>query len=211
ENVFPKPARLDFEQAATLPVAGLTAYRALLVVGRLTAGETLAVLGAGSGVSAFAVSLGTQAGARVLVTSSSEEKIARARELGADTGVLYTQEGWPDEIRELTGGRGADVVLDAVGSTWPDSLRCLRRGGRLVAMGGTGGAQVELDVRFVYLNWLSILGTTLGSPREFGAFLDLVQAGDWQPVIDSTRPLAEAASAYEALAGEHFGKLVLSP
>src|SRR5262249_11651725 len=124
ENVFPKPPRLSFEEAASLPVAGLTAYRALLVVGPLAAGGTLLVLGAGSGVSTVAIALGAQAGARVFVTSSGEEKIARVRELGAEGGVLYTQAGWPDAVRELTGGQGVDVVLDSVGSTWPDSLRC---------------------------------------------------------------------------------------
>jgi zinc-binding alcohol dehydrogenase/oxidoreductase len=211
ENVFPKPPRLSFEQAACLPVAGLTAYRALALVGQLKAGETLLVLGAGGGVSTFAVSLGVETGARVLVTSSSEEKIDRARALGAEGGVLYTREGWVEEVRELTGGSGADVVLDSVGSTWPDSLRSLRRGGRLVVMGGTGGAQVELDVRYAYLNWLSILGTTMGSPRQFGAFLEILQSGSWQPVIDSVRPLAEAETAYELLQGDHFGKLVLVP
>jgi NADPH:quinone reductase-like Zn-dependent oxidoreductase len=211
ENVFPKPPRLSFEEAASLPVAGLTAYRALILVGRLAAGETALVLGAGSGVSAFAISLAAQAGARVLVTSSSQEKIERVRELGADGGALYTEEGWPEAVRDLTGGAGVDLVLDSVGSTWPDSLRCLRRGGRLVVMGATGGPQAELDVRFVYLNWLSILGTTMGSPRQFGGFLDMVQAGGWQPMIDSVRPLAEADAAYERLRGDHFGKLVLTP
>jgi NADPH:quinone reductase-like Zn-dependent oxidoreductase len=210
-NVFPKPPRLTFEEASSLPVAGLTAYRALMVVGRLAPGETALVLGAGSGVSAFAVSLAAQTGARVLVTSSSEEKIERARELGAESGVLYTREDWADAVRELTGGAGVDLVLDAVGSTWPDSLRCLRRGGRLVVMGGTGGARVELDVRSVYLNWLSILGTTFGSRTQFRAFLEAVQKGDWRPVIDSVRPLAEAESAYQRLESDHFGKIVLVP
>jgi zinc-binding alcohol dehydrogenase/oxidoreductase len=209
ENVCSKPPRLTFEEAASLPVAGLTAYRALVPVGGLVAGETLLVLGAGSGVSTFAVSVAIQLGARVFVTSSSEEKLERIRGRGAADGVLYTQEDWPEHVRELTGGAGVDLVLDSVGSTWPDSLRCLRRGGRLVVMGGTGGAEVEVDVRFVYLNWLSILGTTLGSPRQFGAFLDLVQQGAWQPEIDSMRTLAEAEAAYDRVAGEHFGKVVL--
>jgi NADPH:quinone reductase-like Zn-dependent oxidoreductase len=168
------------------------------------------VLGAGSGVSTLAVALAAQAGARVLVTSSSDEKINRSRALGADGGVLYTDEAWPEQVRELTGGRGVDLVLDSIGSSWPGSLRCLRRAGRLVVFGATGGAQVEVDVRFVYLNWLSILGTALGSPRQFAQFLETVQAGSWSPVIDSVRPLAEAESAYEALQGDHYGKLVLS-
>ena len=209
ENVFPKPARLSFEEAASLPVAGMTAFRALFPVGRLAAGETVLVLGAGSGASTFATALGAQAGARVLVTSSSEEKIERSRELGADGGVLYTEGDWAAAVRELVPD-GVDLVVDSVGSTWPDSLRALRRGGRLVVFGGTGGAMVELDVRFVYLNYLSILGTTGASPRQFGAFLETVQQGSWGPVIDSVRPLAEAESGYERLTADHFGKVLLA-
>jgi NADPH:quinone reductase-like Zn-dependent oxidoreductase len=210
-NVFPKPKRLSWEEASSVAVAGLTAYRALFVVGRLAAGETVLVLGAGSGTSTFAVQLAAQAGARVFVTSSSPEKVDRARELGAASGVLYTEGDWAEAVRELTGGAGVDLVVDAIGSTWADSLRCLRRGGRLVVFGGTGGPKVELDVRFLYLNWLSILGTTLGSPRDFAAFLGFVEQAKWRPAIDSVRPLPEAVSAHERLrAGDHFGKLVLS-
>ena len=209
ENVFPKPARLSWEEAATLPVAGMTAYRALHPVGRVGVGETVLVLGAGSGVSTFAVALAAQAGARVLVTSSSEDKIERARELGADGGVLYTQGDWPAAVRELAPD-GIDLVLDSVGPTWGDALRTLRRGGRLVVFGGTGGPTVELDVRFLYLNYLSILGTTGASPRQFGDFLDVAGQGSWRPVVDSVRPLAEAESAYERLKGDHYGKVVLS-
>jgi zinc-binding alcohol dehydrogenase/oxidoreductase len=208
ENVFPKPRRLSWEEAATLPVAGMTAYRALFPVGGVVAGETVLVIGAGSGVSTFAVALAVQAGARVLVTSSSEEKIERSRDLGADGGALYTQDDWAAAVRELAPD-GVDLVLDSVGSTWHDSLRALRRGGRLVVFGGTGGATVELDVRYLYLNYLSILGTTGASPRQFGAFLEMVQAGSWQPVVDSVRPLAEAEAGYERLTADHYGKVVL--
>jgi zinc-binding alcohol dehydrogenase/oxidoreductase len=208
ENVFPKPARLSFKEAASLPVAGMTAYRALQV-GRLAADETVLVLGAGSGASTFAIALAAQAGARVLVTSSSEEKIARSRELGAEGGVLYTEPDWAAAVRELAPD-GVDLVVDSVGSTWPESLRALRRGGRLVVFGGTGGAMVELDVRYVYLNYLSILGTTGASPRQFGDFLAAVQTGSWQPVIDTVRPLADAAAGYERLAADHYGKVVLA-
>ena len=211
ENVFPRPARFSWEEAAAFPLAGLTAYRALFPVGRLAAGESVLVLGAGSGVTTLAVPLAAQAGARVLVTSSSEEKIERARELGASDGVLYTDRDWPEAVRELAGGAGVDLVVDSIGTTWPDSLRCLRRGGRLAVFGGTGGTSVELDVRGVYLNWLSILGTTMGSARDFGALLELVDEGDWRPTIDSVRPLADAEAAHDRLrAGEHFGKLVLA-
>ncbi len=205
ENVFPKPARFSWEEAAAFPLAALTAYRALFEVGRLVGGESVLVLGAGSGVSTFAVSLAVQAGARVLVTSSSPEKIERARALGADGGVLYTEEGWPESAGPV------DVVLDSVGTTWRDSLRALRRGGRLVVFGATGGPEVTLDVRAVYLNWESIRGTTMGSGRDFAALLRMVDTGSWRPVIDSVRPLAEAEAAHRRMqAGEHFGKLVLS-
>jgi zinc-binding alcohol dehydrogenase/oxidoreductase len=210
ENLFPKPERLSFAEAATLPVAGLTAYRALFPVGRLQAGETVLVLGAGSGVSTFAVMLAAEAGARVLVTSSSREKIERAQGIGATGGALYSEGDWAAEIRKLTGGHGVDLVLDSVGSTWQDSLRCLRRGGRAVVLGGTGGSRVELDVRFLYLNWLSLLGTTLGSPRDFAAFLAAVAAASWRPVIERVFSLAEAEAAHERLQGSHFGKLVLA-
>lgn len=209
ENVFPKPARLSWEEASALPVAGMTAWRALFRVGGLEAGQTVLVLGAGSGVSTFAVALAAQAGARVLVTSSSEEKIEHARELGADGGVLYTEADWSAAVRERVRD-GVDLVLDSVGTTWPESLRSLRKGGRLVVFGGTGGPTAELDVRYVYLNYLSILGTTGASPREFGRFLETVQEGAWRPVVDSVLPVAEAEAGYERLAADHYGKVVLS-
>lgn len=209
ENVFPKPARLSWEEAATLPVAGMTAWRALFSVGDLEPGQTVLVLGAGSGVSTFAVALAAQAGARVLVTSSSEEKIERAGELGAEGGVLYTESDWSAAVRERVPD-GVDLVLDSVGTTWPESLRSLRKGGRLVVFGGTGGPAVELDVRYVYLNYLSIRGTTGASPREFGRFLETVQEGSWSPVVDSVLPLADAEAAYDRLRADHHGKVVLS-
>jgi len=209
-NVFPKPSRLSWEEAAAFPLAALTAHRALYRIGGLQKGETVLVLGAGSGVSTFAVQLAAQGGARVLVTSSSEEKIERAKELGAEDGVLYTQGDWAQEIAELTAA-GADLVLDSVGSTWAECVRALGRGGRLVVFGATGGPEVTMDVRAVYLGWKSIRGTTMGSARDFATLLEMVEEGSWRPVVDSVRPLAEAGAAHERMMrGEHFGKLVLS-
>ena len=205
ENVFPKPARFSWEEAAAFPLATLTAYRALFEVGGLLASESVLILGAGSGVSTIAISLAVQAGARVVVTSSSQEKIDRAKELGAEGGVLYTEEGWAEAVGPV------DVVLDSVGSTWRESLKALRRGGRLVVYGGTGGPEVTLDVRALYLSWQSIRGSTMGSARDFAATMRMVDTGGWHPVIDSVRPLAEAEAAHDRMrAGEHFGKLVLS-
>jgi zinc-binding alcohol dehydrogenase/oxidoreductase len=212
KNVFPKPVRFSWEEAASFALAGVTAQRSLFARAGLRSGETVLVLGAGSGVSTLAVSLAHAAGARVLVTSSSAEKIDRARELGADDGALYTEDDWVEQIRALTGGTGCDVVLDSVGSTWPDSLRCLRKGGRLAVIGATGGAQVELDVRAFYFGHHTMVGTMMGSRRDFEELLASIEAAQWSPVIDSVRPLAEAADAHARMEqGEHFGKLVLRP
>lgn len=211
-NVWPKPARFSWEEAASFPLAAVTAYRALFTRGNVHNGTTVLILGAGSGVSTFAVQLAAQAGARVFVTSSAQEKVERACVLGAEAGVLYTEGDWAEEIRGITGGRGVDVVIDSVGSTWPDSLRAIRKGGRVVAFGATGGTEAALQVRPFYLQWLSLLGTTMGSPNDFAAMLRLVETGAWRPVLDSVHPLAEAGAALDRLeAGGHFGKLVLVP
>ncbi len=211
ECVVPKPAGWSFVEAAALPLAGLTAYRALFPRAGLVAGETVLVLGAGGGVATITIALAKMAGARVLVTTSTEEKLARAVAMGADGGVLYTGDDWGTAIRSMAGGVGVDVVVDSVGSTWPDSLRALRDGGRLVTFGATGSADVRLDVRRLYFAQQTILGTTMGSPRDFAALLALIaQAPDWRPVVDAVAPLDEAAAMHERMARrEHVGKLVL--
>jgi zinc-binding alcohol dehydrogenase/oxidoreductase len=207
-NVFPKPVGLSWEEAAALPLAGLTAYRALFVRGRLRARETVLVLGAGSGVSTFAVQLAAQTGVRVLVTSSSDDKIERARGLGADDGVNYATDDWVAWVKDLG---GADLVIDSIGSTWPQSLDCLRPGGRVVVFGATGGSEATLPVRPFYFGQWSLLGTMMGSSEDFAGLMRAVHSGSWRPVIDSVRPLAEAATALETMeSGNHFGKLVLS-
>jgi NADPH:quinone reductase-like Zn-dependent oxidoreductase len=209
-NCYPKPSHLSWAEAASFPLAALTAHRALFARGGLVAGETVLVLGIGSGASTFAMLLADQAGARVLVTSSSEEKLARARERCSVDGVNYTQGDWAEEVRARTGGAGVDLVIDSVGSTWPDSLRCLRKGGRLVAFGATGGAEATLPVRGVFSSQVSLLGTTMGSPRDFTTLLRMVERPGFHPVVDSVRPLAETASAHERIeSAAHFGKLVL--
>lgn len=212
ENVFPRPARLSWEEAAALPLAGLTAYRALVSRAGIRPGETVLIIGIGGGVATVALHIARAAGCRVVVTSSSDEKLARARELGADGGVNYrTEADWPAAVRELTGGRGVDVVVDSVGTTWAGGIAALRPGGRVVAFGGTGGGKVELTVRPVTLGQVSLLGSTMGSPRDFAGMLAAVAHQSWVPVIDSVRPLADVAEAHaREEAGEHFGKLVLS-
>ena len=145
----------------------------------------------------------------MFVTSSSDEKLAQAKELGAYGGVNYTSPEWVSEVKAMSGG-GVDVVIDSVGSTWPDSINCLAPGGRVVVFGGTGGAKVELTVRPVTVGQVSVLGTTMGSARDFAGLLNAVAVQGWAPVIDSVRPLADVAEAHaREEAGQHFGKLVL--
>jgi zinc-binding alcohol dehydrogenase/oxidoreductase len=209
ENLYPKPARFSWEEAAAFPLAALTAFRALFTRARLQPNETVLVLGAGSGVSTFAVQLAAQALARVLVTSSSDEKIEHAKGLGAEWGVNYATSGdWPAAVQERG---GADVVIDAIGSTWQQSLGCVRLGGRVVVFGATGGTEVALQVRPFYFNQRSLLGTMLGGPDDMAGLLRMVAAGSWRPVIDSVSSLADAAAAVERMvSGAQFGKLVLT-
>jgi NADPH:quinone reductase-like Zn-dependent oxidoreductase len=211
-NVVPRPAHLDWPEAAALPLAGLTAYRAVFSRGDLRAGKTVLVLGAGGGVGTMAIALARLAGARVLVTSSSAEKLERAKALGAEGGVLYTDEAWPEHVRELAGDPGVDLVIDSVGSTWSQALGVLNGGGRLVSFGATGADHTTVSVRPFYFGQHSILGTTMGSPRDFAGLLSLVNDHpEWRPVVHSVTPLEEAARAHAQMERrEHFGKLVLS-
>jgi NADPH:quinone reductase-like Zn-dependent oxidoreductase len=212
ENLFPKPRGWSWTDAAALPLAGLTAHRALFARGGLVRGETVLILGAGGGVATIAIGLAHAAGAQVLVTTSSAEKLAHARSLGAWDGVLYTESGWQQAIRELTGGAGVDLVIDSVGSTWPEALQTLCGGGRLVAFGATGSSSTQVDVRRFYFGQHTILGTTMGSPRDFAALLrSIEEMPDWRPTVDRVLPLDRAAEAHAAMESrEHTGKLVLA-
>jgi NADPH:quinone reductase-like Zn-dependent oxidoreductase len=212
ENLFPKPRGWSWTDAAALPLAGLTAHRALFARGGLKPGETVLILGAGGGVATIAIGLARAAGAHVLVTTSSAEKLARARSLGAQDGVLYTESDWPHAIRELTGGEGVDLVIDSVGSTWPQALQTLGGGGRLVAFGATASASTQIDVRRFYFGQHTILGTTMGSPRDFAALLRTIgDLPEWRPVVHRVLPLDHAAEAHAAMERrEHTGKIVLS-
>jgi NADPH:quinone reductase-like Zn-dependent oxidoreductase len=209
-NVLPLPAGWSFTDAAALPLAGLTAFRALFVRGELRAGETVLVLGAGGGVASIAIALAHAAGARVLVTTSSEEKLELAQALGAEDGALYTGDGWPERIRALSGGRGADLVIDSAGA-WEQALGATAAGGRLVTFGATQTAATEVDVRRFYFAQQTILGTTMGSPRDFAGLLGLVaRLPAWRPLVDRILPLEEAAAAHALMESRgHSGKVVL--
>lgn len=209
ENVFPRPARLSWQEAAALPLVGATAFRALFTRGGLRRGETVLVLGASGGVGTVAIALASMAGARVLAGTSSEPKLSRALEMGASGGVLTDDETWPEQVRELTGG-GVDLVLDAVGA-WQRSLCALRGGGRLVNFGASGSEQATVPIRPFYFAQHSILGTTMGSPRDFAGALRLIDEHPrWRPAIDTVLPLCEASAAHALMERrEHIGKIVL--
>ena len=210
ENIFAKPARFSFEEAAALPLAGLTTWRALFTRGRLRSGESVLVQGAGAGTSTFAVQFAHAAGARVFVTSGSAEKIAHAVELGAEAGFDYRAEGWEQELAARTGG-GVDLVVDSSG-TWQASAASVRSGGRIVVFGSTTGPTTEVDIRGFYFKQIDLMGTMMGSTIDFRALLRACDTQSWTPVVDSIRPLAEATAALSRMAAnEHFGKLVLTP
>jgi zinc-binding alcohol dehydrogenase/oxidoreductase len=211
ECVLPRPHGLDVAQASAFGLVGVTTYRALFTRGRLRRGESLLVLGASGGVATAAVSFAAAAGARVVVTSASPEKIDAARSLGAAGGVAHVGEGWMDEARALTpNDEGFDVVLDPVGR-WPESVRCLRRGGRLAVLGASVATEATLDVRRFYFGQYELIGTTMGSPGDMAALLAFLDSHDVPPpLVDRTYPLDEAADAHRRLeSGEGVGKLVL--
>ena len=210
-NVLPRPAGLTDEEAAAVPLAGLTAYRAVVTRGRAQRGETVLVLGIGGGVATYALLIARQIGARVLVTSGSDEKLARARALGADQGFNYKTADWVAAAREATGGLGPDLIIDGTGgATFEQALDAARPGGRVVSYGATTGNVPELTVRRVFWKQLSVLGSTMGSPDDFRAMLALFGEGRLRPVIDRVFSLADAGAALLRMErAEQFGKIVL--
>ena len=211
-NVFPKPAHLSFDEAAALPLSYQTAWRMLMSRAGLKPGETVLIHGIGGGVALAALQLAKLAGAEVIVTSSSDEKLSRAAGLGADHTVNYkTAKDVAAIVKDITGGRGVDVVVDSVGAgTWDTNFNLVRRGGRNVMCGVTTGGQAPTNLRALYWNQLTIMGSTMGSHEDFRLMLRAVAAAGLEPVIDSVHPLENVAEATGRMeAGEQFGKIVL--
>lgn len=211
-NVYPAPPRLSPEKAAAFPLVGLTAWRMLVTRAAVRPGETVLVHGVGGGVSTMAVQIAKLCGAsRVFVTSSSNAKLEKARELGADETINYKTADVGKAIREMTGKRGVDVVVDSVGgAAWRHSLTAVAKKGRIVTCGATAGPNPEEELRIIFWKQLTILGSTMGTDSEFSAMLKAVEAGRIDPVVDSVFPLADARKAYERMAsGAAFGKIVL--
>jgi len=207
----PKPRGLNWAEAAALPLVGLTTYRALFTRGRLKAGESMLVIGAGGGIATMAIALAVAAGADITVTSSSPDTVERAVSAGARGGVLHSEPEWPEHARAMSPGKaGFDLILDPVGR-WSESVRALRPGGRLVVLGANAADTAQMDVRSFYFGQFDLLGTTMGSSRDFAGLLDMIDSCSVRaPVIDRKFPLDRAAEAHEYLErGRTFGKCVL--
>jgi NADPH:quinone reductase-like Zn-dependent oxidoreductase len=209
-SVHPIPTGLSVEEAAAIPLAGLTAYRAVVTRGQVRPDEIVLITGVGGGVATFALQIARFNGARVFVTSGMDEKLDRARALGAEGGVNYKHADWPQQLKDQMGG-APDLIIDSVGGATFDTLLDLAApGGRLVSYGATLGAVPNLAMRRVFWKQLTILGSTMGTDQEFADMLKLFDSGAIAPVVDQVFPLAEAAAAHRRMeeAGQ-FGKIVL--
>lgn len=211
QNLVPVPPAMPWPQAAAFSLATLTAWRMLVSRARLEAGETVLIWGIGGGVALAALQIARLIGARTIVTSGSQAKLEIARGLGADVALDHRRADVVAEVKQHTGGRGADVVVDSVGEeTWSGSLRAVRRGGRLVVCGATTGPMVSLDLRRLFWHQWSILGSTLGNRQEYAEIVRHAGEGRLWPVVDRVVPLAASIAAFERLQrGEQFGKLVI--
>jgi zinc-binding alcohol dehydrogenase/oxidoreductase len=210
ENIFPKPKWLSFEEAAAVPLAGVTAYRATVTRAQVSSGETVVITGIGGGVATFALMIAKARNARVFVTSGSDTKLERAAALGADGGVNYKD---PDWVKHLAAKAGhVDVVIDGAGGSGFDSaLDLLSPGGRIAIYGATAGSAHELQVRRIFWKQLTVIGSTMGSPSDFEEMLSLFGKDGLRPVIDSVYPLERVPDAHRRMEESgQFGKIVLA-
>jgi NADPH:quinone reductase-like Zn-dependent oxidoreductase len=211
-NVLPIPEKLSFEQAAAFPLVSVTASHMLFTLAGLQHGETVLIMGAGSGVGSMAVQLAKLAGARVIATVGSDEKIPKAVILGTDAVINHTTEKVSERAKLLTEGRGVDVVIEHIGpEVWDTCLGSLARGGRLITCGATTGGEVKLNLRYVFARQLTIKGSYMGTRAELVKAAELIGQGRLISVIDRTFPLEEARAAQELMISRSFfGKIILT-
>jgi NADPH:quinone reductase-like Zn-dependent oxidoreductase len=212
-NVIPKPKNLSWAEAAALPLVTVTAWHMLVTRANVQPGEDVLVHAAGSGVGSIGIQVAKLRGARVIATASSDDKLAKAKDLGADEVVNYSNDDWPKEVRRLTNRRGVDVVFEHTGAaTWPGSIASLKPNGRVVTCGATSGYAAQTDLRQVFYRHLTILGSFMGSKAELLEAMKFVESGKIHAVVDQELPLSEARRAHELMEDRaQFGKLVLKP
>ena len=212
-NIIPVPDSLDFNQAASVPLVFLTAWHMLVGLAGVRQGQTVLILGGSSGVGIAAIQIAKLFHCRVITTAGSEEKLAKARALGADYGIDHYKQKISDEVRKITGKEGVDIVFEHVGAaTWDESMKSLRTGGTLVTCGATTGPNVAVDVRHLFARQLRLLGSYMGTMGELHEVLGHVFAGRLKPVLDRTFPLSEIRAAHEYLEkSQMFGKVVVNP
>lgn len=213
-NLLKLPDAVSFETAAAASLVFVTAWHSLITAGRLRAGEEVLVVGAAGGVNSASIQIARLAGARrIYVVGSSDEKLALARELGADVLINRHQEPWGKAVYQATNRQGVDVVVDNVGAaTYYHSLRALKKGGRLLTVGNTSGPKFEFDNRLIFGKHLTIIGTTMGPHLDYVAVMEMIFAGRLRPVVDSVRPLRAGPEQLRRLeGGEAIGKLLLRP
>src|SRR5881394_2169528 len=199
-NCLSYPENLRWEETAAIPLVFQTAWHMLITRAELQSGEDVLVLGAGSGVGSAAIQIAKFFGCRVIATAGSDEKLAKAKQLGADETIHHYKEKIREAVRKMTAKRGVDVVFEHVGTaTWEDSVASLAPGGRLVTCGATTGFDAKIDIRFLFVRQLSILGSYMGTKDEFATVLKLVAAGKLKPVVDKVFPLVECRAAHEYL------------
>ena len=210
-NVIPLPPAIGFVEAAAFPLTFVTAWHMLVTRAQVRPGEDVLVLSAGSGVGQAAIQIAWLHGARVFATAGTDEKLARARELGATEVVNHYTQDLPADIRRFTNNRGVDIVIEHVGeATWDRSLKCLTRGGRLVTCGATTGYNAAVDLRFLFSRQYSLMGSYMGTKSELLRAARFFFSGEFRPIVDRTFPLSEAAAAQRYLEeGKQFGKVVL--
>ena len=211
-QLYKLPEDFEFQQAAAAALVYQTAWHSMVKRGGVKAGETVAIVGAGGGVNSASIQIAKYLGARVIVIGSNAEKLSQAEALGADILIDRSQnEDWSKAVFLATDKRGVDVVVDNVGTTFPLSLRALRKGGRLLTVGNSASPRFEIDNRYIFAKHLSILGSTMSTLSDFHEVMNLVIAGKLKPIIDQTFPLKDAAAAQERLwRGDNFGKIVLN-
>ncbi len=210
KNILRRPEHFSAANSAAAALVYLTAWHSLSTKGKLHEGESILILGASGGVNTACIQVAKYLGAEVIVVGSSSKKLELAESLGADHLINRKQEDWSEAAHRITNKRGVDALVDNIGSTFPESMRTVRKGGRILNVGRTGGAFVEIDVRYIFGKHISLIGSTMGTNADFRHVMQLVFEGKLKPVVDKRFPLEDAQEAHRRLeSGKQMGKIIL--